>query len=51
MTALTEATDVFAAAEPSGRCLVAFVAKRQPPANAPFGREQSELNVLAGNVA
>ena len=28
MTLLTEATDVFAAAEPSGRCLVAFIAKR-----------------------
>ena len=30
MTLLTEATDVFAAAERSGRCLVAFAAKRQP---------------------
>jgi hypothetical protein len=28
MTLLTEAIDVFAAAEPSGRCLVAFIAKR-----------------------
>jgi hypothetical protein len=31
MTLLTQATDVFAAAEKSGGCLVAFTAKRQPP--------------------
>lgn len=30
MTPLTEATDVFAAAEASGRCVVAFLCKRQP---------------------
>ena len=41
MTLLTEATDVFAAAEPSGRCLVAFIAKRQPFVSGLFGREQS----------
>jgi hypothetical protein len=41
MTLLTEATDVFAAAEPSGRCLVAFIAKRRPLAKSLFGREQS----------
>jgi hypothetical protein len=37
MTLLTEATDVFAAAERSGRCLVAFAAKRQPLATGVFG--------------
>jgi hypothetical protein len=41
VTLLTEATEVFAAAEPSGRCLVAFIAKRQPLARGLFGREQS----------
>jgi hypothetical protein len=41
MTLLTEATDVFAATERNGRCLVAFIAKRQPLAKRLFGREQS----------
>jgi hypothetical protein len=41
MTLLTEATDVFAAAERSGRCLVAFVAKRQPLASGVFGSDQA----------
>jgi len=40
MTLLTEATDVFAAAETSGRCLVAFAAKRQPLASGVFGDDQ-----------
>jgi hypothetical protein len=37
MTLLTEATDVFAAAETGGRCLVAFAVKRQPLAGGVFG--------------
>ena len=41
MTLLTEATDVFAAAETSGRCLVAFAAKRQPLASGAFGDDQA----------
>ena len=41
MTLLTEATDVFAAAERSGRCLVAFAAKRQPLASGVFGSDQA----------
>jgi hypothetical protein len=41
MTLLTEATDVFAAAEQSGHCLVAFIAKRQPLASGVFGREEA----------
>jgi hypothetical protein len=41
MTLLTEATDVFAAAERNGHCIVAFIAKRQPQANGPSAREQS----------
>ena len=41
MTLLTEATDVFAAAERSGRCLVAFAAKRQPLASGVFGADQA----------
>src|SRR5262249_15210778 len=41
MTLLTEATDVFAAAETGGRCLVAFAAKRQPLANGVFGNDQA----------
>jgi hypothetical protein len=41
MTLLTEATDVFAAAERSGRCLVTFAAKRQPVASGVFGTDQA----------
>jgi hypothetical protein len=41
MTLLTEATDVFATAETSGRCLVAFAAKRQPLASGVFGDGQA----------
>ena len=41
MTLLTEATDVFAAAEPSGRSLVAFIAKRQPVVPGAFGERES----------
>jgi hypothetical protein len=41
MTLLTEATDVFAAAVTSGRCLVAFAAKRQPLASGVFGDDQA----------
>ena len=41
MTFLTEATDVFATAETSGRCLVAFAAKRQPLASGVFGDGQA----------
>ncbi|HEY6733896.1 MAG TPA: hypothetical protein VI256_08870, partial [Roseiarcus sp.] len=41
MTLLTEATDVFAATETSGRCLVAFAAKRQPLASGVFGSDQA----------
>jgi hypothetical protein len=44
MTLLTDATDIFAAAEPSGRCIVAFLAKRQAPAQGVFGvRERDQL--------
>lgn len=42
MTLLTEATDVFAAAEPSGRCVVAFLAKRQPVAAGAFGTAERD---------
>jgi hypothetical protein len=41
MTLLTDATDVFAAAEPSGRCLVVFIAKRQPLQPWAFGPAES----------
>jgi hypothetical protein len=41
VTLLTEATDVFAAAERSGRCLVAFIAKRQSLERGTFGPTQS----------
>jgi hypothetical protein len=41
MTLLTETTDVFAAAETGGRCLVAFAAKRQPLASSVFGDDQA----------
>jgi hypothetical protein len=41
MTLLTEATDVFAATETGGRCLVAFAAKRQPLASGIFGSDQA----------
>ena len=41
MTLLTEARDVFAAAERSGRSLVAFVAKRQPLASGIFGSDEA----------
>jgi hypothetical protein len=41
MTLLTETTDVFAAAERSDRCLVAFAAKRQPLASGVFGGGQA----------
>ena len=37
MTLLTEATDVFAAADTTGRCIVAFLAKRQPVLPGAFG--------------
>src|SRR5579863_75890 len=40
VTLLTEATDVFAAAEQSGRCLVVFIAKRQPLERGIFGPAQ-----------
>jgi hypothetical protein len=44
MTLLTEATDVFAAAESSGRCVVAFLCKRQPVPPGAFGaREREEI--------
>ena len=44
MTLLTEATDVFAAAENSGRCVVAFPCKRQPVPPGAFGaREREEI--------
>lgn len=42
MTLLTEATDVFAAAEPTGRCVVAFLAKRQPVSAGAFGAPERE---------
>ena len=41
MTLLTEATDIFAAEERSGRCLVAFAAKRQPLGSGLFGSDQA----------
>jgi len=40
MTLLTEATDIFTA-KPSGRCLVAFIAKRQPLEPGVFGPAQT----------
>ncbi len=45
MTLLTEATDVFAAADTTGRCLVAFFARRQPVPQGVFGRR--ELDAIA----
>ena len=42
MTLLTEATDVFAAAEPSGRCVVAFLCRRQPVPEAAFGARERD---------
>jgi hypothetical protein len=42
MTLLTEATDVFSAAERSDRCLVAFAAKRQSLASRAFDGEQAQ---------
>src|SRR5262249_46389443 len=46
MTLLTEATDVFAASKPSGRCIVAFLAKRNLGASEIFGSHERD-NVLA----
>lgn len=42
MTLLTEATDVFAAAESSSGCVVAFLAKRQPVPAGVFGAAERE---------
>lgn len=42
MTLLTEATDVFAAAESSGRCVAAFLVKRQPVPAGGFGAPEQE---------
>ena len=42
MTLLTEATDVFAATESSNRCVVAFLAKRQPVPAGAFGAAERE---------
>jgi len=42
MTLLTEATDVFAAANTTGRCVVAFLAKRQPVPPTTFGAQQRD---------
>ncbi len=42
MTLLTAATDVFAAAETTGRCIVAFLAKRQPVPAGVFGLRERE---------
>ena len=47
MTLLTEATDVFAAAESSSRCVVAFLCKRQPaPADVFGAREREEIGTV-----
>jgi hypothetical protein len=46
MTLLTEATDVFAASKSSGRCIVAFLAKRTPGSSQIFGSRERD-NVLA----
>ena len=52
MTLLTEATDVFAAAESSGRCVVAFLAKRQPVASGAFGtREREAIAAVLARLA
>ncbi|HEY0435468.1 MAG TPA: hypothetical protein VGC92_02435 [Phenylobacterium sp.] len=42
MTLLTEATDVFTAAESSGRCAAAFLCKRQPVPAGAFGSRERE---------
>lgn len=42
MALLTEATDVFSAAETTGRCVVAFLAKRQPAPRAVFGARERD---------
>ena len=51
MTLLTEATDVFAAAERSGRSLVAFAAKRQPLASGVFGSDQALRLKTSSDIA
>jgi hypothetical protein len=42
MTLLTDTTDVFAAADRTGRCVVAFLATRQPVSRAAFGAAQRQ---------
>jgi hypothetical protein len=46
MTLLTAATDVFAASKSSGRCIVAFLAKRNPGPSEIFGSHERD-DVLA----
>ena len=51
MTLLTEATDVFSAAESSGRCVVVFLAKRQPATEAVFGaKEREAIGAVLGQL-
>ena len=40
MTLLPEATDVFAATESVGRCIVAFLARRQPLTGGAIGTSE-----------
>ena len=42
MTLLTDATDVFAAAEHTGRCVVTFLCKRQPVTAGAFGTAEQD---------
>lgn len=47
MTLLTEATNVFVAADGDGRCMVAFLAKRQPVPPGAFGtRERDAISAV-----
>ena len=47
MTLLTDATGVFAAAETSGRCIVVFLARRQPATTGIFGaRERAAIDAV-----
>ncbi len=51
MTLLTEATDVFSASDASGRCVVVFLAKRQPVPQAAFGpRERGAIAAVLAEL-
>ena len=47
MTLLTEPTEVFAAADSTGRCVVAYLARRQPAPASVFGRAERDAIAAA----